>query len=516
MDFETILFWIVCISCAAGLLRAVPNLRVLGLGWMMVFLLILAVTIAGRWWDFRPAIYGGGALWVILVLVPALLSQLSLRFFLKQRYRAARNVSRIVSWLHPTRGWRQQFEILKALELAQAGDVASAVDILRSHQATHGSADSATMAHLYRLTNQWEEFIAWHEKQAPELRRNSYLIPMLLRAHGEIGDLAGLVNLFFRNEKQIERLEPSIQRHFCRLVLFAFCGRREGVERLFSGALAVLPLSAKELWLATADLAAGRQEEGVRKLSGALPEADPVTQRAIERRLSHPPTIAEEVLSPEAKQVIARAELDQHHEARFDPQPSLFSRWARASQMFIALNVLVFLAEVKLGGSTDIEVLRRMGGLIPEAVSQGEWWRLLAANFLHYGPLHLAMNMLGLWVLGPFVEFSLGFRRFLFVYLMSGLGAMVVALAFMHSEQKSELLVGASACVMGLIGSTGGILLRGWRKDKARIASRRFILVLFLVALQTLIDWMIPQVSMTAHLSGAMTGFLITLLLKHG
>ena len=86
----------------------------------------------------------------------------------------------------------------------------------------------------------------------------------------------------------------------------------------------------------------------------------------------------------------------------------------------------------------------------------------------------------------------------------------------LHAMGKNEILVGASACVMGLVGSTGAILLRGWRRQKARIASRRLISVLFIIALQTLFDWVVPQVSMAAHLSGAIIGFLTTTLLAHG
>ena len=516
MDFDTILFWFVCVSCVCALLRALTHLRALGGGWIVVYLLILAVMGAGERWNFKRATYAGGILWTVLVLVPALLARLYIRCFLQQRYHAARKLAQIVSWLHPAGGWRQQPEILRALELAQAGDIATAVEILRRYQNAQGLKAAAAIANLYRLTNQWEELIAWQEKHAPELRRNPQFIPMSLRACGEVGDLPGLVSLFDRHEREIARLEPAVQRHLCRLILFAFCGRREPVERAFAGPLAVMPSSARALWFATADFAAGRDQDARSKLSGLLPEADPVTRRAIERRLSHPLAVAEQVLSPESKQIIARCEREQWHEERFATRPSLFSTLARACQIFIALNILAFLMEVNLGGSRNLAVLFWLGALVPQAVSQGEWWRLVAANFLHYGPLHLTMNMLGLWMLGPFVEFSLGFRRFLLVYLLSGIGAMGVALAFMNTTRNGELLVGASACVMGLVGSTGAILLRGWQRYKARIASRRLVSILFIVALQTLFDWLVPQVSMTAHLSGVVIGFLTTLLLKHG
>ena len=82
MDFDTILFWFVCVSCVCALLRALTHLRALGGGWIVVYLLILAVMGAGERWNSKPAIYAGGILWTVLVLVPALLARLYIRCFL--------------------------------------------------------------------------------------------------------------------------------------------------------------------------------------------------------------------------------------------------------------------------------------------------------------------------------------------------------------------------------------------------------------------------------------------------
>ena len=46
--------------------------------------------------------------------------------------------------------------------------------------------------------------------------------------------------------------------------------------------------------------------------------------------------------------------------------------------------------------------------LIPNAVADGEWWRLLTSGFLHFGPIHLLFNMMALWVIGRDIEPALG------------------------------------------------------------------------------------------------------------
>ncbi len=67
---------------------------------------------------------------------------------------------------------------------------------------------------------------------------------------------------------------------------------------------------------------------------------------------------------------------------------------------------------------------------------------------------------------------------------------------------------------MGLVGATGALMLRGWLKEKANPAKRRLVAMLLIVSLQTLFDSVVPQVSMTAHLSGALIGFAATMVLR--
>ena len=138
------------------------------------------------------------------------------------------------------------------------------------------------------------------------------------------------------------------------------------------------------------------------------------------------------------------------------------------------------------------------------------------APFLHYGAFHLAMNMLGLWFLGPPAEFALGFRRFVAIYLLAGIGSMATVLACGYGADEAPLTVGASGCVMGLVGALGALMLRGWLHEKAHAAKRRLLAVLLIVLLQSVFDVAVPQVSMTAHLFGACIGFLATMVFAAG
>jgi rhomboid protease GluP len=62
------------------------------------------------------------------------------------------------------------------------------------------------------------------------------------------------------------------------------------------------------------------------------------------------------------------------------------------------------------------------------ATKDGEWWRLATAMFLHFGLVHLAMNMWALWDAGRLVERWIGHLRFAVLYLASGLAGNLVSL----------------------------------------------------------------------------------------
>ena len=187
-------------------------------------------------------------------------------------------------------------------------------------------------------------------------------------------------------------------------------------------------------------------------------------------------------------------------------------RSAPAVLVLILVNVLVFLFEISVGDWNDPEVLHRIGAVEPDAiVAQGEYWRLGTALFLHAGFLHLAFNLFGLYVLGPPLERSIGTIRFLACYLISGLAssAGVVALTEIGLVHVGQL-IGASGCIMGVVGAWAGFLLR---HHHAPFAKQRLANIGLIVAIQIAFDLSTPQVSMAAHMCGLVAGFFLGLLL---
>lgn len=510
MDLQTIIFWTALISTAGGLFGAARNFSTVGRGWTLVLGLIVGLLLAGKYFRRPELIYAAGSLWVIFVVLPSMMAKAYNHRIIQQRYTDAYRWARAIALLHPSDGWREQPRMIQALACAQQGDFKSAVQMLDELKEGRSSAAVSAIVHLFRLTNQWEAFLRWL-KYNPAIAAMPDFLPAALRAHGETGDLASLVKLYDAERNTIADMPLASSRQFCSLMLFAFTGRRELVEELFRSALSDLPEATREFWRATTQLFAGDAHGARQKLENLLPNADPPTRLAIERRLRQLNSVIP-AADPETERIVKAAATELAHEETFGATVTVFSRAGIGALLLIAINVAVFIQEVRLGAAENSQLLARMGALYPPAVLYGgEWWRPVTAIFLHFGLLHLIMNMIGLWVLGPYVQFALGFWRFLFVYLASGIGSMLVVMKY---GQFFQTTVGASGAVFSLVGATAAIMLRGWWFERAEPARQRLLSAMLIMALQIVFDKMHPMVSGTAHMSGVAFGFVIGFLLE--
>ncbi len=246
------------------------------------------------------------------------------------------------------------------------------------------------------------------------------------------------------------------------------------------------------------ELTAQHRYRTARKLAAALqilhPSAELREQVAFFRALESRPNNENAASSPSIQRGMTQQDRDRH-------------LWnAPAVLVFILLNIAAFLFEISSGDWTDPGTLHRLGALEPYAVVvQGEFWRLFTALFLHAGSAHLFFNLFALYVLGPSLERSIGALRFAACYLISGFGssAGVVVLTLSGLVHPAQL-VGASGCVMGIVGAWAGFLLRHHHVPRAR---QRLANIAMIVVIQVAFDLSTPQVSMAAHLCGLITGF---------
>jgi len=103
------------------------------------------------------------------------------------------------------------------------------------------------------------------------------------------------------------------------------------------------------------------------------------------------------------------------------------------TMVLIGINLAFFLVtavQARSAMNLAPSTLYLHGSLIPVEVSSGDYWRLLTAGFLHANLIHIATNMVSLYVLGIPLERILGRGRFLLIYLLSLAGASVSVLLF--------------------------------------------------------------------------------------
>ncbi|HEY3663401.1 MAG TPA: rhomboid family intramembrane serine protease, partial [Chthoniobacterales bacterium] len=330
------------------------------------------------------------------------------------------------------------------------------------------------------------------------------------RALGETGDLDDLVLLLSSRAGNREpRLTIDLPWIWNLAVTLAFCGKSGALLRLFDEDLRHTPPAEKEFWLATAELAEGRNAAGRARLEQLrLQNCDAILRRSIDRRLVQLPP--DEPLSPTGERLLDRVLADTNA-TRKGSAPR--TAGTPAVWALILLNVAMFGVEMLFGGATNSQVLQNLGALEPEAVIvRHEYWRLFTALFLHYGTLHIGINLLGLYILGPALERTIGTVKFTLSYLVSGLGSSAgVVLLWWLRLTNSNLLVGASGCIMGVIGVSAGLLV--FRHRHSPLAGRQLKNIIAIVAIQTAFDLWSPQVSLAAHLSGFVSGLAIGVIL---
>ena len=130
---------------------------------------------------------------------------------------------------------------------------------------------------------------------------------------------------------------------------------------------------------------------------------------------------------------------------------------AKVTRALIVINVGVYVAELIQGGGvngvhSDIYL---HGVLWAPFIADGDYWRLVTAAFLHYGPFHLLLNMLALYWFGTAVEGAIGHLRFLAIYLAAGLAGSAGALILTPNTPT----VGASGAIFGILGA---LLILEW------------------------------------------------------
>ncbi|HLR85876.1 MAG TPA: rhomboid family intramembrane serine protease [Nocardioidaceae bacterium] len=175
------------------------------------------------------------------------------------------------------------------------------------------------------------------------------------------------------------------------------------------------------------------------------------------------------------------------------------------SYVLIAINVVAFIGQLATGGNNG--TLTEWGamltgtwgghdGSILHGVDDGGWWRIVTSGFLHFGFLHILLNMYALYLFGPMLERMLGNLRFLAMYATCLVSGSLFVYLF---ADPGTITAGASGAIFGLLGCTLVLFLQHGYDVRV---------LLGLLAINGVITVVFGGISWQAHLGGFVAGVI--------
>jgi len=177
----------------------------------------------------------------------------------------------------------------------------------------------------------------------------------------------------------------------------------------------------------------------------------------------------------------------------------------------IAASALVFVVMVLSGVSaiapTPQQALAFGADFGPYTLG-GQWWRLLTSMFVHFGFVHLGLNMWCLWNLGRAAEQLLGRFSYLLAYLASGIFGSIASV-YWHPRAVGA---GASGAIFGLAGVLVSFVYL--KKTPAHLQiNRKMLSSLGTFIAYNLAFGALPGISNAAHIGGLVMGAAVGALL---
>jgi membrane associated rhomboid family serine protease len=186
-------------------------------------------------------------------------------------------------------------------------------------------------------------------------------------------------------------------------------------------------------------------------------------------------------------------------------------RTSIATYVLIGINLIVYgiLAfqqqNFLMDSNVDSLAILHAGANLNPLTLGGQPWRMITSMFLHFGILHLLVNMYALFSLGTLLEPAIGTVRYLLVYFFCGIAAGLASLIFNLYTPSA----GASGALFGLFGYRLGAEVIGSFHDRQKLGAV-FINFLIFVGINLYISTRV-SVDMAGHIGGLVGGILLSL-----
>lgn len=166
----------------------------------------------------------------------------------------------------------------------------------------------------------------------------------------------------------------------------------------------------------------------------------------------------------------------------------------------IAINFIVFIITMLPNIGDEIFY---SGASVNYLISDGQWWRIITSLFLHAGFMHVLFNMFSLFLFGPELEKIAGKMRFLTIYFLAGIFGNMATFVMQDGMYAS---VGASGAIYGIFGAFAALVYYT-RHTMPQLKQ----VIMPLIIISVIITFISPNINVTGHLGGLITGFLLGL-----
>ncbi|QNK03602.1 rhomboid family intramembrane serine protease [Dyella telluris] len=240
------------------------------------------------------------------------------------------------------------------------------------------------------------------------------------------------------------------------------------------------------------------QEPGAGKRYARFAVSSEAQARALEALL---PSVKTEAF------VASQAELADFHR-RLDA----LSPHAPVTLVIVAINIIVFVA-MCIGGAglfnPDGDVAIRWGSNYGPLTMGGQWWRLLTANYIHFGIIHIALNMWALYQSGRMAERLFGSARYTLLYVFAGISGSIASLLWNPVVNGA----GASGAIFGVFGGLLAFVINARNRVPQEVMVEHRNSTIGFIAYSLFYGMAHAGIDNAAHVGGLVAGFGMGLLL---
>jgi rhomboid protease GluP len=206
----------------------------------------------------------------------------------------------------------------------------------------------------------------------------------------------------------------------------------------------------------------------------------------------------------------ARLQESDEFARRLRQLPDSGTGFQSATNLIVGANIAMFVY-MGLRGAGWFEVASMapyfdFGGNNGAATTDGEWWRLVTSMFVHYGIVHLALNLWALYQAGHLVERLFGRGLYTLVYFGSGIAGGLATICWNGDRLWSA---GASGAVFGVYGALLGYLMREKGGIPHHVLKPLVKSTLFFAGFNLLYGLTNPRIDNAAHVGGFVAGLIL-------